>query len=120
MNLTCNHEDCGREKNVWLPSDVYFKSEAALHPWCKHCGLVKNVSDDRPHNVGYWINVLSRIASQFSLKQVQKRLIANELCSDECFNDLYGITETAQKEMFIKIVRKYSNIDHSSIYSFDY
>lgn len=118
--ITCDHKDCGRENNVWLPTDVYCKSEVALHPWCRHCGLIKNISDDQPYDIGYWFNVLSRLASRFSLKQVQKRLIANELSNIECFNDLYGITQTAQKQIFIKTVRKYSAIDSSSINSLDY
>ena len=118
--ITCNHENCGKEKQVWLPTKVDKNSEIVMHPYCKHCGLVKNLSDDRPHSVGYWINILSRIASQFSLKKVQKRLISNDLNNHECFNDLYGITGTAQKELFISIIKKYCKIDLQSINSFDY
>ena len=117
---SCTHENCGREQNVWLPSDENLKSEVTLHPWCKHCGVVKNISDDRPHLIGYWINILSIITHQFSLKQVQKRLITNDLSSNEVFNDLYGITGSAQKELFIKTIGKYCKLDIHSINSLDY
>ena len=118
--VSCNHESCGKENRVWLPSDAYLKSEAVLHPWCKHCGLIKNISDDHPHDAGYWMNILSRIAHHFSLKQVQRRLIAQDLNSHDCFGDLYGITGSAKKELFIRIIKKYCNIDMHSIDSFDY
>jgi len=118
--VLCNHESCGREKRVWLPMEQNSGSEVMLHPWCRHCGLVKNISDDQPHSFGYWTNVLSRITNQFSLKQVQKHLICKELESNDCFDDSYGITGSAQKELFIKIVCKYSNINLNTFNSVDY
>jgi len=116
----CNHENCGKEKNVWLPLGQNSTSESILHPWCKHCGLVKNLSEDHPQSFGYWINILSRIESQLKIKKVQKRLIANELTSNDSFNDLYGITGSAQKELFSKIVNKYCKINLNFINSLDY
>lgn len=118
--VICDHENCGREKRVWLPMEQNSASEVILHPWCRHCGLVKNISEDHPHSFGYWTNVLSRITSQFSLKQVQKHLIYKELESNEFFNDLYGITGSAQKELFNKILSKYCNINMQCVDSFNY
>ena len=118
----CFHESCGRESKVWLPLPTgdHFRTDVKLHPWCKHCGLVKNISDDRSHVLGYWMNILSRIADRFSLKQIQKRLIAKELTSHKWFNDTYGITGFSQKELFKNIVKKYCNINAQSIDSFIY
>ena len=116
--IICSHESCGREDKIWLPVDSSGKSEALLHPWCKHCGLVKNISDDRPKKIGHWMNVLSKISYHQSLKQCQRRLIAKELQSCEEFIDLYGITGSAQKDLFIKIMKKYCNINTKNIDSF--
>ena len=114
--VTCKHESCGRENQVWLPTSNY-SSETALHPWCINCGLVKNISDDRPHNLGYWINILSRISKRFSLKKVQTRLVSKYLESHIDFNDLYGITYSAQSELFVKTVTRICKISEHLIYT---
>lgn len=118
----CSHESCSRENKQWLPmsTDNYQRDDVKLHPWCIHCGLVKNISDDRPHELGFWMNNLSKIADQFYLKQVQKRLISKELNSNKLFNDYYGITGSSQKNLFKKIVKKYCNINDRSIDSLIY
>ena len=113
--VSCHHNSCGREEKIWLPTSSSFRSEAALHPWCLHCGLVKNISDDRPYKIGYWMNVLSRVAQRFSITQCQKRLMAKELELHTCFSDPYGITGSSQKEAFLKIVGKYSGLQLSNI-----
>lgn len=116
----CPHMSCGRDKRVWLPASNYSGTDVKLHPWCIHCGVVKNISDDNAHKLGYWMNILSKIADRFSLKQVQKRLIAKELTSHELFSDTYGITGFPQKELFKKIVKKYCKNNVNSIESFFY
>ena len=116
---SCYHESCGRENYVWLPTDR-FSSDAVPHPWCKHCGLVKNISDDRPKELGYWINILSRISNQFSLKKVQTRLVSKYLDSNRYFNDLYGITGSAQVKEFIRAVSSICKIPSNSVYSLIY
>ena len=116
----CSHKSCGRDKRVWLTEDDYLGSDVNLHPWCVYCGVVKNISDDKAHKLGYWHNILSSIANCYSLKQVQKRLISKELDSHDCFNDTYGISGFLQKELFKKIVKKYCNIDARNIDSLIY
>ena len=111
----CSHKSCGLENRVWLHTSDGFRTEIALHPWCIHCGLVKNISDDKARKLGYWINILSIISERFSLKQVQKRIISKEIVAHQCFNDNYGITGSMQKELFKKIVKKYCNVDMHSI-----
>ncbi|MFW6173105.1 MAG: hypothetical protein ACOC5T_05115 [Elusimicrobiota bacterium] len=116
----CLHISCGREKKVWLPVRDHSGADVNLHPWCVHCGVVKNISDDRARNLGYWMNILSKISRRFSFKQVQKRCIAKELASHEWFNDTYSITGYSQKELFKNIVAKYCNINVNTIESFFY
>jgi len=93
-------------------------AEVALHPWCIHCGLVKNISDDKSRKIGYWINVLSKISNRFSITQSQKRLIVKELMTYEEFEDPYGITSYSQRELFFKIIKKHCNINTHNLNSF--
>ncbi len=116
--MNCYHESCENEGRVWLPESCSLKSDVSLHHWCIHCGVVKNISDDRPKKMGYWTNVLSSIAKRFSLTQSQKRLVVKELESHECFDDLYGTAGSAQKEVFVKVVIKYCDLCESMIDSY--
>jgi len=117
-DMQCIHENCGKEERVWFPELDSRGSESRLHPWCISCGTVKNISDDKPKNIGHWMNVLSKISNKFSFSQCQRRLIVKDLQSNEMFNDNYGITGTSQKELFLKIINKHCNVTGSYIYSF--
>lgn len=118
--VLCNHKSCEYDKRVWLPLHNNRGSDLALHPWCEECGLVKNISDDRPRGIGYWMNVLSRIVNRFSITQCQKRLVVKRLDAYECFDDMYGITGSTQKEIFVKIVKNYCSLHEKSIDPFIY
>jgi hypothetical protein len=91
-----------------------------LHPWCIHCGAVKNISDGKGKKLGYWMNILAKINERYSLKQVQKRNISRELVSNEIFNDIYFINCSAQTTIFKNIVKKYCKINTNSIDSLIY
>ena len=106
----CCHTECGREDQIWLPSTDVKYGDMEKHPWCKICGVVKNISDDRPKKIGYWMNKLSIVSDKLSLKQCQKRLIAKEIESCECFQDMFGTFGSDQKELFINIISKSANI----------
>lgn len=127
--LKCSHENCGREQRVWLPKNINIldnisnisssgTSDIALHHWCVLCGCVKNISDDRARQMGYWINVLSKITQESLVTQSQKRLMIKELESYECFDDMYSTTGSAQKEVFVKVVKKYCSLCKRTIDSF--
>jgi hypothetical protein len=118
--IPCCHESCGFEERIWLPERLSTKSDVALHQWCVLCGVIRNISDDRPKKIGFWINVLSRIAKRFSLTETQKRLMVKEIESNECFEDLYGTTGSAQREVFIKAIEKYCNLGEATIASYIY
>jgi hypothetical protein len=98
---------CGKEERVWFPTDDQRYSSLEKHPWCKHCGLVENISDDRPKKIGYWMNLFSYICSLMPVTQVQKRLIAKEIESSEVFQDMFGTFGSDQKIRFIQILSKY-------------
>ncbi len=127
--VKCSHESCGREHRIWLPETPNWsktmrdtssngKSDVSLHYWCALCGCVQNISDDRPKKMGYWINILSKIARECSLVQSQKRLVVKELESNEFFEDMYGTTGSAQQEVFVEAVKKYCRLCESTIDSF--
>jgi len=119
--VLCNHKSCGREHQIWLPTnDDNQESDVNLHPWCVKCGLVKNISDDKPHKIGYWTNILSRISLHFPLTKCQKRLVIKELESFECFNDMFGTTGSAQWRVFVKILQKYSDLRVNNYNSYIY
>jgi len=117
-DIICSHESCSREEKILLPVENKRGSEVSLHPWCIHCGLVKNISDDRPKKIGHWTNIISKISNNFSVTQCQRRLMVKELESYVEFEDFYGITGSAQEEIFIRTVRKYCNLSSNSIDSF--
>jgi len=79
----------------------------ARHPHCVHCGVVKNVSSDRTRGVCYFTGILGTMRE---LADAQRRLIAKELVSSTGFSDTYAMTGMDQVELFIRTVRKYSNI----------
>lgn len=113
--VSCKHESCGREQRIWLPIGHSSASDTLLHPWCIHCGQVKNVSDDRGKKQGYWMNVLSQLCHRYHITKVQKRLIVNELIKDDEFLDTYGITGSAQKKRFISIIQKHTRVSPQEI-----
>ena len=116
----CSHKSCGRENRVWLHIGDQNWAEVKLHPWCMHCGLVKNISEDRAYKLGYWINILNTVTKHFSIKQVQKRLITKEITTHEFFKDTYSVTGFMQKELFKRIIKKYCNIKTNNIDSLIY
>lgn len=128
--VRCCHDSCGREDRIWLPKNVIASDDMgftgsngksddiALHYWCVLCGCVKNISDDRPKKMGYWINILSRISKNCKVSQSQKRLVVKELESYEYFDDMYGITGSSQREVFVKVVKKYCGLCERTIDSF--
>ena len=125
----CSHKDCGREHRVWLPEafpslddlrapSSTGKSDVSLHHWCVLCGCVQNISDDRPKKIGYWINVLSKLAREYHLTDCQRRLVIKALESNEFFMDLYGTTGSSQQGVFVKTIQNYSNLDGNTIDSY--
>jgi hypothetical protein len=124
----CSHVSCNREQRIWLVKAIQnhnFRktsstgiSDVALHPYCVFCGIVKNISDDPSKKIGYWINILSKITREYNISQIQKRLVIQELEKNDSFVDLYSVTGTAQREFFVKTVKKYCSLSEQIIDSF--
>jgi hypothetical protein len=111
----CSHSECGKEDQVWLSSLGINYGDIKKHPWCKKCGVVKNLSDDQPKKIGYWMNELSIISNKLSLKKCQKRIIVKKIESYECFQDTFGTFGSDQKDIFIKIISESVKIHKSTL-----
>ena len=108
----CSHHVCGREKSVWFHTkDCY--SSVKKHTYCTTCGVIQNISDDRPKAIGYWMNKLGFLCSELGITHCQKRLIAKEIETNEYFTDSFGSFGSCQKELFKRIVS--SHCDTSTI-----
>ena len=113
------HQDCGYDERVWLPINDE-PVDTVRHPYCKHCGVVRNLSGDRAVGIGYFMNVLSsmKISNKKKiLTDSQIRLISKELTNMEDFEDKYWMRGDAQEELFVKTVRKYCNLSEFYIRS---
>lgn len=107
---SCQHECCGCEQRVWVPMDHLQYSEVRAHPWCVRCGEIKNISDDQGKKLGYWLNVLARLSKEFTITQVQRRLISKTLSDHAAFQNLFGISGSDQRNAFIQIISQFTHI----------
>lgn len=108
--MKCDHVDCGNIEKVWLPYSIREHPVVLRsHPYCIHCGMVKNIGSDRAVGSGYFINALSQMEKNLRLpgSSVRMRLVAKELENIEDFEDNYSMTKYAQEKTFIKIIKKY-------------
>ncbi|MGA9098677.1 MAG: hypothetical protein WB392_07065 [Methanotrichaceae archaeon] len=106
----CEHKSCGSTEKVWLP--YYYNGRMRglkPHPYCMDCGLIKNLSSDRPRTIGYYMNILSELSKLYKIAQVQMRLISQEF-ERQRLNDSYGIDRLQQENLFMDIVKKYVNV----------
>jgi len=112
-HATCTHQSSTWPNTSWLPLTTgIIHHGLANHPYCIHCGTVKNISSDRGKGLGYYTSALGRVKE---LKSIQVRLISKELRAYSGFDDTYAMTGTDQKKIFIKTVRKYANIPEHTI-----
>jgi len=106
----CEHINCGSIEKVWLPH-TYQGRECGLkpHTYCTKCGLVKNLSSEKPRSIGYYMNILAEIKQEFKITKVQTRLISKELENADLEDD-YAIDKHQQEELFVATVEKYINL----------
>ena len=110
----CKHESCGAAEKVWFRYEVERRSIGLKpHPYCIHCGVVKNISVDRAKPMGYYMNILARQG----ITKVQIRLIVKELERLD-FDDAYSVTRPEQEEVFLNVVQKHSKVPKDRIRAF--
>jgi hypothetical protein len=106
----CEHRNCGSTEKIWLP--YFFEGrERGLkpHPYCADCGLVKNLSSQRPRDLGYYMNIVGELGKRFKITQIQTRLIALEMERLD-LNDIYGLDRRQQEKLFVNIVTRYLSV----------
>lgn len=111
-----DHESCSPQDWQWLPYD-YGNDRGFLkeHPYCVHCGAVKNMGPDRARGMGFFANVLASIARRRKLTDVQIRLIMKRLEEIEDFEDNYTLSGSSQKEWFLDAVEMYTSLPREFI-----
>jgi len=103
----CEHKISGSKEKIWLPH--YFEGRdrgLKPHPYCTECGLVKSLSSDRLHSVGYFMNVIAELGKHHKITQVQTRLIALEM-EKQLISDAFGIDRHQQEILFIIFLPQY-------------
>jgi hypothetical protein len=111
----CDHKSCGSSEKIWLPY-LFRGHECGLkqHPYCVECGAVKNLSSERPREMGYYMNVIADIGHKIKISKVQIRLIAKEMELLE-LDDKYALDRHQQEKLFIEIVKKYIHVPEQAI-----
>ncbi len=114
--MPCEHEANERE---WAPMP---NGVLKLHPYCERCGTFKNVSSDKGKSIGYFVASLSKLkrileGKGYKVSKAQIRLIVKELSEIDGFEDLWWITFSKQKEVFVKVVQKYIRVSKDLIES---
>ncbi|WP_316967567.1 hypothetical protein [Candidatus Methanocrinis natronophilus] len=79
------------------------------HPYCAECGLIKNLSSEKPRKIGFYINIITSLKEDFRMAQAQIRLMALDMEKLD-FEDDYSMDRHQQEELFIEIVQKYSKV----------
>lgn len=111
----CEHKNCGSGEKAWLPY-IFKNRERGLkpHPYCIHCGLVKNLSSERPRDIGYYMNLVAAMGKRYKISKVQLRLIVIEM-EKEGLTDAYAIDRMQQEKLFVNIVTRILNIPERAI-----
>ena len=68
----CEHKISGSREKIWLP--YYFEGrERGLkpHPYCIECGLIKNLSSDKPRSLGYFMNLIAELGRRHKVAKIQ-------------------------------------------------
>jgi hypothetical protein len=112
----CSHRNCGDSEKVWL-MHTYKGKECGLkpHPYCVECGLVKNLSSEKPRKIGFYINIVAALGERLKISQAQMRLVSKEL-QDSGLEDSYGMDRYQQEVLFTRIVRKYVRVSEHIIH----
>ena len=106
----CEHQISGSKEKIWLPY-YYEGRDRGLkpHPFCTECGLIKNLSSDRPRSIGYFMNVIAVLGEHYKIAQVQTRLIVLEM-EKQSMDDRFGIDRQQQEKLFIEITTRILNV----------
>jgi hypothetical protein len=111
----CEHKISGSKEKVWLPY-YYEGRDRGLkpHPYCIECGLIKNLSSERPRRIGFFMNVIAELGKRHKIAQVQIRLIALEM-EKQSLDDIFGMDRLQQEKLFIEITTRILNVPKKAV-----
>ena len=105
------HTDCGSRDRLWLAREPRSESTAAPHPFCIHCGTVKDLTLPRAKPLGYYLSGVAHLAEHLErsnlhakLAQVHRHLMTSRLATRPEFEDPYGTPGQAQLETYVQVV----------------
>lgn len=78
---------------------------------------MKNLSSERPRQIGYFINLIAEIGRRYKIAQVQVRLIVLEMLRQN-LKDSYGMDRQQLEKPFLEIAKRYLNIPERAIVEF--
>jgi len=112
----CEHKISGSREKIWLP--YYFEGrERGLkpHPYGTECGLIKNLSSEKPRSIGYFMNIIACLGNHYKIAQIQKRLIALDM-ERLALDDKFGMDRMQQEDLFVEITTRILNIPARAVY----
>jgi len=113
----CEHKKIsGCREKIWLP--YYYKGRdrgLKPHSFCTDCGLIKNLSSDRPRGIGFYMNVLAELGKHYKIAKVQTRLIALEM-QKQALDDKFGMDRQQQEVLFVEITARILNVPRRAVY----
>lgn len=99
----CEHVSCGTKEKVWMPH-YYQGRECGLkrpHPYCTECGLVRNLSSEKPRSIGFYVNIITSLKEDYRMAKAQIRLMALDMKNYD-IDDNYGMDRHQQEELLSK------------------
>ena len=112
----CEHKISGSREKIWLT--YYFEGrERGLkpHPYCIECGLVKNLSSEKPRSIGYFMNLIAELGIRQKVAKIQTRLIALEM-ERLALDDKFGMDRKQQEDLFVEITTRILNVPARAVY----
>ena len=111
----CEHQKSGSKEKIWLP--YYYKGRdrgLKPHPFCTECGLIKNLSSDRPRSIGFYMNVIAELGKHYKIAKVQIRLIALEM-EKQALDDKFGMDRQQQEMLFVETTIRILNVPKKAV-----
>ena len=108
--VNCDHKTSGSKEKIWLPY-IYQGRARGLkpHPYCIECGLVKNLSSDRLHSIGFFMNLIADLGKRHKITKIQIRLIVLEM-EELALEDKFGMDRKQQEDLFVEIATRILNL----------
>lgn len=111
----CEHKLSGSREKIWLP--YYFEGRVRglkPHPYCTECGLVKNLSSDKPRSIGYFMNLIADLGERHKIAKIQMRLIVLEM-ERLALDDKFGMDRQQQEDLFVDIATRILNVPEKAV-----